>query len=154
MTAAALAVTTPHYQWYALLLVMLVALDGHPEWLAFAAGGYYAAEPSLGHFTVPWHYRYAVGYGIPVLVVTAGWLVRRFLVSPAATPAPVPVPVPVPVPAETVPAEAVTVLEPVGASAAAAAGMSAAMEHTIAAPSLRSILADDKQPPLPHRVRV
>ena len=28
MTAAALAVATPHYQWYALLLVMLVALDG------------------------------------------------------------------------------------------------------------------------------
>ena len=43
MTAGALAVTTPHYQWYSLLLVMLVALDGRPEWLAFAAGGYYAA---------------------------------------------------------------------------------------------------------------
>src|SRR5208337_4668909 len=36
MTAAALAVATPHYQWYSLLLVMLVALDGRPEWLAFA----------------------------------------------------------------------------------------------------------------------
>ena len=48
MTAAALAVATPHYQWYSLLLVMLVALDGRPEWLAFAAGGYYAAEPGLG----------------------------------------------------------------------------------------------------------
>ena len=48
MTAAALAVTTPHYQWYSLLLVMLVALDGQPEWLAFAAGGYYAADPDLG----------------------------------------------------------------------------------------------------------
>jgi hypothetical protein len=48
MTAAALAVATPHYQWYSLLLVMLVALDGRPEWLAFAAGGYYAALPALG----------------------------------------------------------------------------------------------------------
>ncbi len=48
MTATALAVATPHYQWYSLLLVMLVALDGRPEWLAFAAGGYYAAEPSMG----------------------------------------------------------------------------------------------------------
>ena len=48
MTAAALAVATPHYQWYSLLLVMLVALDGRPEWLAFAAGGYYAAYPALG----------------------------------------------------------------------------------------------------------
>ena len=50
MTAGALAVTTPHYQWYSLLLVMLVALDGRPEWLAFAAGGYYAAEPDLGRY--------------------------------------------------------------------------------------------------------
>ena len=48
MTAAALAVATPHYQWYSLLLVMLVALDGRPEWLAFAAGGYYAAYPEIG----------------------------------------------------------------------------------------------------------
>ena len=53
MTAGALAVTTPHYQWYSLLLVMLVALDGRPEWLAFAAGGYYAAEPDLGRYHVP-----------------------------------------------------------------------------------------------------
>ena len=53
MTAAALAVATPHYQWYSLLLVMLVALDGRPEWLAFAAGGYYAAEPDLGRYNVP-----------------------------------------------------------------------------------------------------
>ncbi len=135
MTAAALAVTTPHYQWYALLLVMLVALDGHPEWLAFAAGGYYAAEPSMGHFTVPWHYRYAVGYGIPVLVVTAGWLVRRFLAGPAATPVTVPAAI-----AETVPAE--TMLAPVGAAVAAEAAEAAeaAKVHTIAA--------------LPRRVRV
>ena len=48
MTAAALAVVTPPFQWYSLLLVMLVALDGRPEWLAFAAGGYYAAEPNMG----------------------------------------------------------------------------------------------------------
>src|SRR5580658_1589484 len=52
MTAAALAVTTPRYQWYALLLVMLVALDGRPEWLAFAAGAYYAAEPQLGRYSL------------------------------------------------------------------------------------------------------
>src|SRR5262249_53338593 len=64
MTAAALAVTTPHYQWYALLLVMLVALDGRPEWLAFAAGGYYAAMPGLGALSIPWPYNYPVGYGV------------------------------------------------------------------------------------------
>jgi Glycosyltransferase family 87 len=77
MTAAALAVTTPHYQWYALLLVMLVALDGRLEWLAFAAGGYYAAEPQLGRLTVPGTYTYAVGYGVPVLFVLGCTLIRH-----------------------------------------------------------------------------
>jgi len=112
MTAAALAVATPHYQWYALLLVMLVALDGRPEWLAFAAGGYYAAEPGLGRLTPPYRYHDAIAYGVPVLIVAVGWLVRRQrarrVVPIPATPAvpavsPVPaaptVPVPVPVPA-------------------------------------------------------
>jgi hypothetical protein len=47
MTAAALAVCTPHFQWYSILLVMLVALDGRPEWLAIAAGGYVANNPNL-----------------------------------------------------------------------------------------------------------
>ena len=79
MTAAALAVTTPRYQWYALLLVMLVALDGRPEWLAFAAGAYYAAEPNLGRYTIPNRLHDAVAYGVPVVVVTVGWLVRAEL---------------------------------------------------------------------------
>jgi Glycosyltransferase family 87 len=79
MTAAALAVATPHYQWYALLLVMLVALDGRPEWLAFAAGGYYAAEPNMGRYTVPHRLHDAVAYGVPVLIVAAGWLARHEL---------------------------------------------------------------------------
>jgi hypothetical protein len=79
MTAAALAVTTPHYQWYALLLVMLVAFDGRPEWLAFAAGAYYAAEPGMGRYTPPYRLIDAIAYGVPVLVVAAGWLARREL---------------------------------------------------------------------------
>ena len=78
MTAAALAVTTPRYEWYALLLVMLVALDGRPEWLAFAAGAYYAAEPDLGRYTIPNRLHDAVAYGVPVVVVTVGWFVREF----------------------------------------------------------------------------
>ena len=57
MTGVALAVTTPDYQWYAILLVMLVVLDGRPEWLAFAAGGYLAAEPHLGRWRVIHHSR-------------------------------------------------------------------------------------------------
>jgi hypothetical protein len=76
MTAAALAVATPHYQWYSLLLVMLVALDGRPEWLAFAAGGYYAAEPYMGRYTPPWRLEDAIAYGVPLMVVAVGWLVR------------------------------------------------------------------------------
>ena len=79
MTAAALAVATPHYQWYSLLLVMLVALDGRPEWLAFAAGGYYAAEPYLGRYTPPWRLDNAIAYGVPLMVVAVGWLVRHEL---------------------------------------------------------------------------
>ena len=91
MTAAALAVATPHYQWYSLLLVMLVALDGRPEWLAFAAGGYYAAEPGLGHLTPPYRYHDAIAYGVPVLIVALGWLVRRRLAQRGAAAAePVP----------------------------------------------------------------
>ena len=79
MTAAALAVTTPRYEWYALLLVMLVALDGRPEWLAFAAGAYYAAEPKLGRYTIPNRLHDAVAYGVPMVVVAVGWLVREFV---------------------------------------------------------------------------
>ena len=76
MTAAALAVTTPRYQWYALLLVVLVALDGRLEWLAFAAGAYYAAEPNMGKYTLPYRLVDAAAYGIPVLVVAGASLVR------------------------------------------------------------------------------
>jgi hypothetical protein len=107
MTAAALAVTTPRYQWYALLLVMLVALDGRPEWLAFAAGAYYAAEPQLGRYTIPNRLHDAVAYGVPVAVVAAGWLVREVVrrrggvgLEPVLAPASVPAPVLAPASAE------------------------------------------------------
>ena len=75
MTGVALAVTTPDYQWYAILLVMLVVLDGRPEWLAFAAGGYLAAEPHLGRWRVI-HHSQAVGYGLAALFVALVWVVR------------------------------------------------------------------------------
>jgi hypothetical protein len=116
MTAGALAVTTPNYQWYALLLVMLVALDGRPEWLAFAAGGYYAAFPALGAgYNVPGRLHDAIAYGVPLMIVGAGWLIRHQL----ARRAPV---VTEPVVTEPVAAEAVpAVTEPVPAEAGAAA---------------------------------
>jgi hypothetical protein len=85
MTAAALAVATPHYQWYSLLLVMLVALDGKPEWLAFAAGGYYAAYPALGaRYHIPPRLQDAAAYGVPLVIVAAGWLIRNKLAQRAA----------------------------------------------------------------------
>jgi Glycosyltransferase family 87 len=90
MTAAALAVTTPHYQWYSLLLVMLVALDGQPEWLAFAAGGYYAADPDMGRYTPPWRLEDAIAYGVPLMVVGAGWLIRHELARRADAAEPLP----------------------------------------------------------------
>jgi hypothetical protein len=75
MTGVALAVTTPYLQWYALLLVMLVAFDGRAEWLAFAAAGYVFAEPGLGRFTMP--DPGAVGYGAAIVFVAAVSLARR-----------------------------------------------------------------------------
>jgi hypothetical protein len=75
MTGVALAVTTPNYQWYAIVLVMLVVLDGRPEWLAFAAGGYLAAEPHLGRWRIIPHPQ-AVGYGLAALFVALVWVVR------------------------------------------------------------------------------
>jgi hypothetical protein len=90
MTAAALAVATPHYQWYSLLLVMLVALDGRPEWLAFAAGGYYAAFPDMGRYTTPWRLDDAIAYGLPSVVVAVGWLIRRELARRAGISEPLP----------------------------------------------------------------
>jgi len=90
MTAAALAVTTPHYQWYSLLLVMLVALDGRPEWLAFAAGGYYAAYPEMARYTPPARLVDAIAYGLPLVVVGAGWLVRHELARRADIGEPLP----------------------------------------------------------------
>jgi hypothetical protein len=99
MTAAALAVTTPHYQWYSLLLVMLVALDGRPEWLAFAAGGYYAAYPDLGRYTTPWRLDDAIAYGVPLMIVAAGWLIRHELARRAVTAEPLPAVTAEPLPA-------------------------------------------------------
>jgi hypothetical protein len=108
MTAAALAVATPHYQWYSLLLVMLVALDGRPEWLAFAAGGYYAAYPALGaRYNIPPRLQDAAAYSVPLVIVAAGWLIRNQLAKRAA------------LAAEPVTAEPVTA-EPVAAELVAA----------------------------------
>jgi Glycosyltransferase family 87 len=76
MTAAALVVATPDYQWYAILLVMLVALDGRPEWLAIAAGGYLTMDPHLHIAGMAIHKTTLVGYGAGAAVACACALVR------------------------------------------------------------------------------
>jgi hypothetical protein len=84
MTAAALAVCTPSYQWYAILLVMLVALDGSPEWLVIAAGGYLANNPGLRIDGFVLDQSRLVGYGGGAAVACACALVRYFLTRRAA----------------------------------------------------------------------
>ena len=126
MTAAALAVTTPHYQWYSLLLVMLVALDGRPEWLAFAAGGYYAAAPHMGRFTPPWRLENVIAYGVPLVIVAIGWLIRHELAARAAA-------------AETTAAETAAAEPAVAGPAAAPALAEATTEEAIAEPAGRQV---------------
>lgn len=76
MTSAALAVCTPHFQWYSILLVMLVALDGRPEWLAIAAGGYLANSPHLYIHGVYLHDPRLAGYGGGAAIAAALALTR------------------------------------------------------------------------------
>lgn len=79
MTAAALTVCTPHYQWYAILLVMLVALDGRPEWLAIAAGAYLTTAKNLHAFGVAIHNTQLAAYLAGAAVACACALVRYLL---------------------------------------------------------------------------
>ena len=92
MTSAALAVCTPNFQWYAILLVMLVALDGRPEWLAIAAGGYLANSPGLRIGGTVLHDPRLVGYGggaaVAVLLAVARYLITRRTRGRAAAAAP------------------------------------------------------------------
>ena len=152
MTAAALAVTTPRYQWYALLLVMLVALDGRPEWLAFAAGAYYAAEPGLGRYTIPNRLHDAVAYGVPVAVVAVGWVVREFVRRRDVGVEPVPVPVPVPVPAPA--GSAVAAGAPVTAMVAVTASSAFASPITVTAPVAVPVAGPPWEPVAADEVRV
>ena len=139
MTAAALAVTTPRYQWYALLLVMLVALDGRPEWLAFAAGAYYAAEPNLGRYTIPNRLHDAVAYGVPIVVVAVGWLVREFVRRRGIGLEPVLVPAE----PSVAPAAPVTTVTVVAATSPFAAPITITAPVAVAAPPWELAAADE-----------
>jgi len=84
MTAAALVVATPDYQWYAILLVMLVALDGRPEWLAIAAGGYLTNDPNLHVLGIAIHKTNLVGYGGGAAIACACALIRYLITTRTA----------------------------------------------------------------------
>jgi len=83
MVGAALLVATPSYPWYAILLVLLVALGGRPEWLVVAFAAQLAQyshnldiDPGLGQ---------RIGYGAALAVVLLGALVRRKARLPSST---------------------------------------------------------------------
>jgi len=100
MMAAALVVGTPQFEWYSLLIVMLVALDGRAEWLALSAGAYLANDSQLSaSVSVP--YGRVVGYGGGLAIALAVTLIRylharRLKAKPAVEPGLVTVPEPVP----------------------------------------------------------
>jgi hypothetical protein len=70
-----LLVSTPGYSWYAMLLVVLVALSGRAEWLAVAAGGYVAQYAANLHLTATAAQQ--IGYGVAALIVVAVSVMRR-----------------------------------------------------------------------------
>ncbi|MGY0236720.1 glycosyltransferase family 87 protein [Longispora urticae] len=75
MVGTALLVATPGYSWYALLLVLLVALSGRAEWLAVAAAGHLALYAADLHLTPATGQR--LGYGLAVVAVIAVAVHRR-----------------------------------------------------------------------------
>ncbi|WP_229922612.1 glycosyltransferase 87 family protein [Streptomyces morookaense] len=76
VTGTAFLLLTPGYSWYALLLVVLVALDGRWEWLGVAVAG--AAKYVGGRAVGDPNLLGTVAYGVAAGVVVAMWLVRRF----------------------------------------------------------------------------
>jgi len=88
VTGTALLATTPAYPWYAILLVVLVALDGRVEWLAVAAAITLATVWSeFGGELQP---NLRAGYGIGLAVVLAATAARRVARHRRAARTPVP----------------------------------------------------------------
>ena len=74
VTGTALLATTPEFQWYSLLLVAMVALDGRFEWLAVAASISTAAIwHDISGAPLP---DLRVGYGVGLAVVLAATAAR------------------------------------------------------------------------------
>ncbi|MCW2911652.1 MAG: hypothetical protein JWL68_6441 [Actinomycetia bacterium] len=92
MTGMALAVTTPPFPWYAMLLVMLVAFDGRVEWLGLALVRYLAVSSPLPGVHVPVLDAERAGYGLALAVVAVTALIRWRRGRIAEPPAPATVP--------------------------------------------------------------
>lgn len=75
VTGTALLATTPSYPWYAVLLVVLVALDGRIEWLAVAAS--ISLGTAWSAVTGAHQPDLQVGYGLGLAAVLAATAVRR-----------------------------------------------------------------------------
>ena len=90
MTGVALAVATPPFPWYAMLLVMLVALDGRVEWLGFAMVRYLANSAPLPGVRIPVLDALRAAYGLALAVVVIVALIRwrrsRTVLQPAPAP--------------------------------------------------------------------
>jgi hypothetical protein len=93
MTGVALAVATPPFPWYAMLLVMLVAFDGRVEWLGFAMVRYLAVSDPLPGVRVPVLDALRAAYGLALAVVVVVALIRWRRAQATAPPEPVTVPV-------------------------------------------------------------
>jgi hypothetical protein len=96
MVAAALVVGTPQFEWYSMLLVMLVALDGRWEWLALSAGAYLANDPWITATRyIDYNRLWGYGGGLVVALVITGirYLRARRGTGQPAQDAPVPSPV-------------------------------------------------------------
>ncbi len=91
MTGLALAVATPPFPWYAMLLVMLVAFDGRVEWLGLAMVRYLADSSPLPGVRVPVLDALRAGYGLALALVVVVALIRwrqsRTVLQPAPAPA-------------------------------------------------------------------
>ena len=91
LVGLAFAVGSVTYPWYALLLVVLVALDGRAAWLAVAAAAYpgYLAIP-IGW---PFSATQRIAYGLALAVVAWSWWRRRTSPVPGAPAGDEPAPV-------------------------------------------------------------
>jgi len=123
MTGVALAVATPPFPWYTMLLVMLVAFDGRAEWLAFAAAMHLAVVHPLPSTVLTPATAERIGYGtalsIVVVVSAVRWVHGRRVSARTVTIRPVSAQ---PLPVRAVPVAAV----PASAARASAARASAA----------------------------